>query len=336
MKARTRFARHHLIAAACAAVAVGPFVSTALAQGSAADYPSKTITFVVPYAAGGSSDIRSRQIAQKLSVYFGKPVIVDNRPGAGGNIGTDYISKAAPDGYVIGLGNFAPLAVNKALFAKLAYDPADLSPIAMIEKGPLVMSVSIASPSKTAQDFIARAKAKPGVLSYASGGLGGSHHLAGELFEQNATLDMVHVAYKGGAPATNDLIAGNVDVMFEWIYAVMPYLKGDNAKLRPLGITSARRSPLLPDVPTFDEIGIKGMEMSNWFGVVAPKSTPPAVIAKLNEAVNRAIKEPDVMEKITSQGNEVAGGTPEQFGAFIKAESDRWGKLVKTHNIKPE
>jgi len=303
---------------------------------TARTYPVRPITLIVPFVAGGSSDIRSRQIAQKLSVYFGKPVIVDNRPGAGGNIGTDYISKAAPDGYVIGLGNFAPLAVNKALFAKLAYDPADLSPIAMIEKGPLVMSVSSASPSKTAQDFITRVKAKPGALSYASGGLGGSHHLAGELFEQNAKLDMVHVAYKGGAPATNDLIAGNVDVMFEWIYAVMPYLKGDSAKLRPLAITSAKRSPLLPDVPTFDEIGIKGMEMSNWFGVVAPKGTPPAVIAKLNDAVNRAINEPDVTEKIISQGNEVAGGTPEQFGAFIKAESDRWSKLVKTHNIKPE
>jgi tripartite-type tricarboxylate transporter receptor subunit TctC len=237
---------------------------------------------------------------------------------------------------VIGLGNFAPLAVNKALFAKLAYDPADLAPVALIERGPLVMSVSMASPSKTAQDFIARVKAKPGSMSYASGGIGGSHHLAGELFEQNAKLDMVHVAYKGGAPATNDLIAGNVDVMFEWIYAVMPYLKGESAKLRPLAITSTKRSPLLPDVPTFDEIGVKGMEMSNWFGVVAPKGTPPAVIAKLNEAVNRAIREPEVAEKITSQGNEVAGGTSEQFGAFIKSESDRWGRLVQTHNIKPE
>jgi tripartite-type tricarboxylate transporter receptor subunit TctC len=330
------FSTRRLLASACATAALSAVAGNALAQAGAADYPNKTITFVVPYAAGGSSDIRSRQIAQKLSTYFGKPVIVDNRPGAGGNIGTDYIAKAAPDGYVIGLGNFAPLAVNKALFAKLAYDPADLAPVALIERGPLVMSVSMASPSKTAQDFIARVKAKPGSMSYASGGIGGSHHLAGELFEQNAKLDMVHVAYKGGAPATNDLIAGNVDVMFEWIYAVMPYLKGESAKLRPLAITSTKRSPLLPDVPTFDEIGVKGMEMSNWFGVVAPKGTPPAVIAKLNEAVNRAIREPEVAEKITSQGNEVAGGTSEQFGAFIKSESDRWGRLVQTHNIKPE
>lgn len=329
--------RRRQIAFVCAtALASLAPLDTALAQTPAADYPSKAITFVVPYAAGGSSDIRARQIAQKLSVYFGKPVVVDNRPGAGGNIGTDYIAKAVPDGHVIGLGNFAPLAVNKALFPKLAYNPADLMPITLIERGPLVMSVSLNSPSKTSQDLIARAKAKPGSITYASGGLGGSHHLAAELFEQNAGVDMVHVAYKGGAPATNDLIAGNVDVMFEWIYAVMPYLKGDAAKLRPLAITSAKRSPLLPEVPTFEELGIKGMEMSNWFGVVAPKGTPPAVIAKLNQAVNRAIREPDVAEKITSQGNEVAGGTPEEFGAFIKSESDRWGALVKAHNIKPE
>lgn len=306
------------------------------AQGQSADYPSKPITFVVPYAAGGSSDIRARQIAQKLSVYFGKPVVVDNRPGAGGNIGTDFISKATPDGHVIGLGNFAPLAVNKALFPKLAYNPADLVPIVLVERGPLVMSVSLNSPSKTAKDLIARAKAKPGSLSFASGGLGGSHHLAAELLEQNAGLDMVHVAYKGGAPATNDLIAGNVDVMFEWIFAVMPYLKGDAAKLRPLAITSTRRSALLPEVPTFEELGIRGMEMSNWFGVVAPKGTPASVVTKLNEAINRAIREPDVTEKITSQGNEVAGGTPQEFASFIQSESERWGALVKAHNIKPE
>ncbi|MDM0114141.1 tripartite tricarboxylate transporter substrate binding protein [Variovorax sp. J22R133] len=327
--------RHPLIAAlSLATLATLPTLAAAQA---ATDYPTKTITFVVPYAAGGSSDIRSRQIAQKLSIYFGKPVIVDNRPGAGGNIGTDYIAKAAPDGHVIGLGNFAPLAVNKALFAKLPFDPAtDLVPVAMIERGPLVMSVSLNSPMKTAQDVVARAKAKPGTMTFASGGLGGSHHLAGEAFEQSAKVDMVHVAYKGGAPATNDLIAGNVDIMFEWIYAVMPYLKGDSAKLRPLAITSDKRSPLLPDVPTFNEIGIQGMEMSNWFGVVAPKGTPPAVVAKLNQAINKAIREPDVAEKITSQGNEVAGGTPEAFATFIRSESDRWSKLVKSHNIKPE
>jgi len=329
-------ARRRALAVTCA-VSLASLAATAPSWAQTpATYPTKPITFVVPYAAGGSSDIRARQIAQKLAVYFGSPVIVDNRPGAGGNIGTELIAKAAPDGYVIGLGNFAPLAVNKALFPKLAYNPADLVPITLIEKGPLVMSVSLNSPNKTVQDVIKQAKSKPGTVSFASGGLGGSHHLAGELFEQSAGVDMVHVAYKGGAPATNDLIAGNVDIMFEWIYAVMPYLKGDAAKLRPLAVTSAKRSPMLPNVPTFEELGVKNMEMSNWFGVVAPKGTPPAIVAKLSQAINKAIREPEVTEKITSQGNEVAGGTPEEFAAFIKSESDRWGALVKSHNIKPE
>lgn len=311
--------------------------SSSYAQSTAASYPSKPITFVVPYAAGGSSDARSRQIASKLATAFGQPVIVENRPGAGGNIGTEYIAKAKNDGHVIGLGNFAPLAVNKALFRKLNFDPAtDLVPVVMIEKGPLVMTVNQSSSYKSLKDFITAAKAKPNSLSFASGGIGGSHHLAGELLKQNAEIDMTHVAYKGGAPATNDLMAGNVDIMFEWIFAVMPYVSGPEPRLRPLAITSTQRSPLLKDVPTFDELGIKGMEISNWFGVVAPKGTPAPIVAKLNAAINDALKQPDIVKAITSLGDEVVGGTPEQFDAFIKAESARWSQLVKSHNIQPE
>ncbi|EJE53334.1 hypothetical protein PMI14_01934 [Acidovorax sp. CF316] len=300
-------------------------------------YPNKNITFVVPYAAGGSSDTRSRQIATKLSAAYGVPVIVENRPGAGGNIGTEYIAKAKGDGYVIGLGNFAPLAVNKALFRKLNYDPAtDLVPIVMIEKGPLIMSVAQASPFKSAKDVIAAAKAKPNSLSFASGGIGGSHHLAGELLQDAAGIEMTHIAYKGGAPATNDLIAGTVNIMFEWIFAVMPYVSGNEPRLRPLAITSTQRSPLLKDVPTFEELGIKGMEISNWFGVVAPKGTPAPIIAKLNASINEILKQPEMVKAITSLGDEPVGGTPEQFGSFIKAETARWSKLVKSHDIKPE
>jgi len=330
--------RCRLAAGAIGTAALAFTVSTlAQAPATAGDYPSRVITFVVPYAAGGSSDTRSRQIANKLAIAFGKPVIVENRPGAGGNIGTEYIARAAPDGYVIGLGNFAPLAVNKALFPKLNFDPAtDLVPVVMIEKGPLVMSVGRNSPYKTAQELIAAAKAKPDGMSYASGGIGGSHHLAAELFKQNASINMVHVAYKGGAPASTDLIAGTVDVMFEWIFAVMPYVGGSDPKMRPLAITSAQRSPLLKDVPTFAEVGVKGMEISNWFGVVAPKGTPAAIVAKLNEAINKALKEPDIVKSVTSLGDEVVGGSPEQFGAFIKGESARWSALVKTHNIRAE
>ncbi|NIF82668.1 tripartite tricarboxylate transporter substrate binding protein [Comamonas sp. Tr-654] len=322
---------------ALAASATLLMTAGAQAQTAAGEYPSRTITFVVPYAAGGSSDARSRQIANRLSVAFGQSVIVENRPGAGGNIGTEYIARAKPDGYVVGLGNFAPLAVNKSLFRKLNYDPAtDLVPIIMIEKGPLVLSVNRASPHKSAPDLIKAAQAKPNSLSYASAGIGGSHHLAGELFQDKAQIQMTHVAYKGGAPATNDLIAGNVDLMFEWIFAAMPYTSGPESKLRPLAITSQQRSPLLKDVPTFEELGIKGMEISNWFGVVAPKGTPAPIVAKLNAAINVALKEPEMIKAITSLGDEVVGGTPEHFDAFIKAETARWSALVKAHKIKPE
>lgn len=318
--------------------AMGALAATAcFANTDVANYPNKAITFVVPYAAGGSSDTRSRQIATKLAVAYGQPVIVENRPGAGGNIGTEYIAKAKPDGHVIGLGNFAPLSVNKALFRKLNYDPAtDLVPIVMIEKGPLIMSVAQASPFKSAKDVIAAAKAKPNSLSFASGGIGGSHHLAGELLQDAAGIEMTHIAYKGGAPATNDLIAGTVNIMFEWIFAVMPYVSGNEARLRPLAITSTQRSPLLKDVPTFDELGIKGMEISNWFGVVAPKGTPAPIIAKLNASINEILKQPEMVKAITSLGDEPVGGTPEQFGSFIKAETARWSQLVKSHDIKPE
>ncbi|KAF1050278.1 Bug family tripartite tricarboxylate transporter substrate binding protein [Xylophilus sp.] len=323
--------------AAGALAAAVLMVPTAFAQSAAGGYPAKPITFVVPYAAGGSSDTRSRQIANRLSTAFGQPVIVENRPGAGGNIGTEYIAKAKPDGYVIGLGNFAPLAVNKALFPRLNFDPAtDLTPVVLIEKGPLVLAVGRNSPFKSVKEVIAALKAKPNSLSFASGGIGGSHHLAGELFKQSAGVEMTHVAYKGGAPAGNDLMAGTVDLMFEWIFAVMPYVSGPEPKMRPLAITGPHRSPLLKDVPTFDELGIKGMAISNWFGVVAPKGTPAPIVAKLNAAINDTLKEPEMIKAITALGDEVAGGTPEQFGAFIKEETARWSQLVKRHNIKPE
>lgn len=325
--------RKNCMAALAAMAATVCFANT----DAIASYPNKPITFVVPYAAGGSSDTRSRQIATKLAAAYGQPVVVENRPGAGGNIGTEFIAKAKADGYVIGLGNFAPLAVNKALFRKLNYDPAtDLAPVVMIEKGPLLMSVAHASPFKSVKDVIAAAKAKPNSLSFASGGIGGSHHLAGELLQDAAGIEMTHIAYKGGAPATNDLIAGTVNIMFEWIFAVMPYVSGNEPRLRALAITSTQRSPLLKEVPTFEELGIKGMEISNWFGVVAPRGTPAPIIAKLNASINEILRQPEMVKAITSLGDEPVGGTPEQFGSFIKAETARWSQLVKSHDIKPE
>jgi tripartite-type tricarboxylate transporter receptor subunit TctC len=308
------------------------FTSPAFAQ---ANYPNKPINFIVPYGAGGGADSRSRQIAQKMSVILKQPIIVDNKPGAGGNIGTEFIARSAPDGYTIGMGNFAPLAVNKTLFGNLRYDPeTDLLPIVLIEKGPLVLVVNPNSPYKTVKDIVDAAKAKPGVLTFSSGGIGGSHQLSAELFEQNAGIEMVHVPYKSGSAGLTDLMAGNVTMMFDQMYSAMPSIKAD--KLRPIAITSKKRSPLLPNIPSFAEVGYPKVEVLNWQGLVAPKGTPKAIIDKLNAAANEALKDPQLRELMLSQGNEIGGGTPADFAALIKSESAKWSTVVKTANIKPE
>ncbi len=298
-------------------------------------YPSKLITWICPYAAGGGADNRSRQIAKAMQGTLGQTIIVDNKAGGGGNIGTDFIAKAKPDGYTIGMGNFAPLAVNHALFKKLAFDPfTDLVPIMLIERGALVLMVKNESPYKTVKDVVAAAKAKPGALSYASGGIGGTHHLSGALFEHTAGIDMIHAPYKSGGAGAQDLMGGQVVMMFEQLYAAMPSIKG--GRLRPLAITSKTRSPLLPDVPTMGEAGFPAVEVLNWQGIVGPKGLPAEIIKILNAAGNRALQDPDVRAKMLEQGNEIAGGTPEQFAALIKAEAPRWGKVVKDAKIEPE
>jgi len=298
-------------------------------------YPSKPINFIVPYGAGGGADARSRQIAQKMSVILKQPIIVDNKPGAGGNIGTEYIARATPDGYTIGMGNFAPLAVNKTLFGNLRYDPeTDLTPIILIEKGPLVLVVNPNSPYKTVQDIVAAAKAKPGSLTFSSGGIGGSHQLSAELFQQNSGIEMIHVPYKSGSAGLTDLMAGNVTMMFDQMYSAMPSIKAD--KLRPIAITSKKRSPLLPDVPSFSEVGYPKVIVLNWQGLIAPKGTPKAIIDKLNAAANEALKDPQLRDLMLSQGNEIGGGSPADFAALIKSESAKWGAVVKLANIKPE
>ena len=298
-------------------------------------YPSKPVTFICPYSAGGNADQRSRQFGRYLSTALAQPVLVDNKPGAGGNIGTEAIAKAKPDGYVIGMGNFAPLAVNPTMFKKMNFDPAkDLIPIALIEKGPLILMVPNDSPFHSVKDIIAAAKAKPGGLSFASGGLGGSHHLSAEMFKSIAGLNMTHIPYKGGAPAATDLMGHQVDMMFEQMYAAAPSVKA--GKLRALAITSKVRSPLFPDLPTMNEAGVTGFEVQNWQGLVGPAGLPPAIVKQLNELVNKGLADPTIREQMLGQGNELGGGTPEQFAAFIKTEAERWGKLVKANDIKPE
>ena len=298
-------------------------------------YPGKPIAFICPYSAGGNADQRSRQFGRFMSTALGQPVLVDNKAGAGGNIGTEAIARAKPDGYVIGMGNFAPLAVNPTMFKKMNFDPAkDLIPIALIEKGPLILMVPADSPFKNVKDIIAAAKAKPGTLSFASGGLGGSHHLSAEMFKSIAGLNMTHIPYKGGAPATTDLMGHNVDMMFEQMYAAAPSVKA--GKLRGLAITSKTRSPLFPDMPTMAEAGVPGFEVQNWQGLIGPAGLPAAIVKQLNEVVNKGLADPSIREQMLGQGNELGGGTPEQFAAFIKTEAERWGKLVKANDIKPE
>jgi len=299
------------------------------------NYPTKPITVVVPYGAGGSADSRSRQLAQKMSLILKQPFVIDNKPGAGGNIGTEFVARAAPDGYTIGMGNFAPLAVNKTLFGTLRYDPeTDLSPIILIEKGPLILVVNPNSQYKSIQDIVAAAKAKPGTLTFSSGGIGGSHQLSAELFMQNADIKMIHIPYKSGSAALTDLMGGNVDMMFDQMYSAVPSIRAD--KLRPIAITSKKRSPLFPNVPSFAELGYPKVEVLNWQGFIAPAGTPKPIINKLNAAANEALKDPQLRELMLSQGNEIGGGSPADFAALIKSEAAKWSAVVKAGNIKPE
>lgn len=309
-----------------------------LAQDVVKDYPSKTITMIVPYAAGGSSDVRARQIAQKVSGYLGQPVIVENKPGANGNIGTNAIAKASPDGYTIGIGNLAPLAVNKTLFPNTPFDPVkDLEPIVLLEKGPLVLVVNAEkSPFKDLNGLLEALRASKGKMSYASAGAGGSFHLAGEMFKSTAGVFALHIPYRGGGPATNDLLAGQVDYMFDMVPAAMGYLKSSPPKFRALAVAHEKRLPLFPDVPTFAELGLKEMSISNWFGVVAPKGTPAPIIEKLNKAINKALQEADMVQRITLPGNLVGGGEAREFSEFVNKETVRWSRLIKEKGIKAE
>ncbi|QWE18255.1 Bug family tripartite tricarboxylate transporter substrate binding protein [Polynucleobacter corsicus] len=313
----------------------GAALSLALTSQAQNSYPSKSINLIVPYGAGGSADSRSRQLAQKMSVILKQAIVVDNKPGAGGNIGTEFVARAVPDGYTIGMGNFAPIAVNKTLFGNLRYDPETaLTPIILVEKGPLILVVNPNSQYKTIQDIVTAAKAKPGTLTFSSGGIGGSHQLSAELFMQNAGIQMIHVPYKSGSAALTDLMAGNVDMMFDQMYSAVPSIRAD--KLRPIAITSKKRSPLFPSVPSFVELGYPKVEVLNWQGFIAPAGTPKPIIDILNKAANEALKDPQLRELMLSQGNEIGGGSPADFAALIKSEAAKWSAVVKAGNIKPE
>lgn len=320
-----------LIAALIASTA---FCATTRAQTQVAqEWPTKPISLIVPYAPGGFADTRVRVLARKLSESLGQAVVVENKAGAGGVIGTNLIAKAAPDGYTIGTGNLAPMAVNPSLMPEMPYDPIkDLAPVILIENSPLVLSVSNTLPVKNLQELIALAKKEPGKLSFGSSGIGGAHHLSGEMFREQANIDIVHVPYKGGSLAATDLMGGHIAMMFEMGYSALPSIQG--GKVHPIAVTSANRLAVLPDVPTMAESGLPGFESYNWQGIVAPAGTPAPILAKLNAEFNRILKEPDVQKAIADTGSQVGGGTPEAFGEFIKSETAKWAKVIKAGNIR--
>ena len=312
-------------------LAASLFACTAQAQ----DFPAKPITVIVSFSAGGNNDLRARQLGVPVGAALGQTIVVENKPGASGNIGHDLVARAAPDGHTLGIGAMGPMTVNPALFPKMSFDPAkDLVPVVLIEKAPLVLVTRSDKPFRSMKDVLAAAKAKPGALSIGNAGTGGAHHLSAELFEDVAGVQLLHVPYKGGGPASTALLSGEIDMMFEQTYAALPAIQA--GKTRALAVTSDKRLPSLPDVPTMAELGYGQVTVSNWLGIVAPKGTPAPVVRKLNAAYNKALALPDMQEKIAGPGNVVGGGSPEEFGNFIAAETKRWSALVKAKGIKLE
>lgn len=298
-------------------------------------WPTKPIHFIVPYAAGGFADIRARMIGTELTKTLGQPLVIENKPGAGGVLGTDAIAKAAPDGYTIGMGNLAPLAVNPSLMKKLPYNwQKDIAPVILVETSPLILTAGPGLQARTVKELIALAKAKPGQIGFASSGIGGAHHLSGEMLRQMTGIDIVHIAYKGGAPAATDLLAGHVPMMFEMGYAALPSIKA--GKIRALGVTSTKRLSVLPDVPTMIEAGVPGFESYNWQGVIAPAGTPREIIDRLNRDINSILAQPNVRSLVAGTGSDIGGGTSEAFSALIRSENEKWAKVVKQAGIQPD
>ena len=297
-------------------------------------WPSKPIRYLVPYPPAGATDILARIVADKLGPVLGQPVVVDNKPGAAGNIGTAEAARAPADGYTLVQGTVSgPISVT--LYKNLPFNfERDLAPVAMIGLVPNIMVVGQSVPATTVKEFIALARAQPGKLNFASAGSGSSIHMSGELFKLMTGIDMVHVPYKGSSPAVTDLIGGQVSVMFDNLPSSMPHIK--TGKLRALGVTSAKRYPALPDVPTIAEAGVPGYEANAWFGMLAPKGTPKAIVNRLNAEILKILQLPDVKEKLDQQGAIYTPFTPEQFHAFIKADVQKWAKVVQASGAKVE
>ena len=301
----------------------------------AADYPHRPIRFVVPYPPSGAADIVARILAQKLGDALGATVVVDNRAGAGGNLGTDLVAKAAPDGYTLLMGNVGPLAINVSLSKRLPFDPLkDLAPVSFMVVYPNVLVVNPALPAKSVSELIALAKARPGQLSYGSAGTGSSTHLAAELFKSMAGIEMAHVPYKGGGQAVVDVISGQVQLYFSSMLGALPHLK--SGKLRALAVTGSKRSRAAPELPTIAESGFPGYEANNWLGLMVPAGTPAAIIMRLNREIVKIFAQPDMLERLAAQGGEPETGSPEKFAEYIRSEIRKWAKVVKSSGAQVE
>jgi tripartite-type tricarboxylate transporter receptor subunit TctC len=319
MKMASRCITTFLGAIALAAASAGAFAQA---------YPTKPVTIIVPWPPGGPSDIAARPMAKLLSEDMKQTFIIDNRGGAGGNIGSAMVAKAAPDGYTLLITSSAPIVINPSLYKQMPFDPPkDLAPITNLLRVPLILAVHPSVPAKNLQELIAYVNSQKGKVQYASAGNGTPQHLTGELFKATAKLDMIHVPYKGSAPAITDLIGGHVPIMFDSAIAILPHIK--SGKVRAIAITSAKRSSILPDVPTFEQSGMKGFESYAWYGFFAPAKTPKEIIAKLNAEALKAMKHPEWQKVLAETGSENVGDTPEQFAAFTKAEAAKWAKVVK-------
>jgi tripartite-type tricarboxylate transporter receptor subunit TctC len=314
-----------------AALAAAGFATTATAQ----DWPSKTISMVVPYAAGGGTDVIARAVAQKMQDRLGVAVVVENRAGAGGNLGTTAAAQAAADGYTVLISNIGPMAVNPSLFKNLRHDPVEvLEPVTLIAKAPLLLLVHPSVKANTVQELIALAKAQPEGLTYGTAGHGSANHIATALFELMTKVSLKHAPYRGAGPALNDLIGGHIPMMFATLPSAIGHVNGGN--LKALAVTTLERAPALPKVPTLSEAGVPGYEASGWYGVFVRKGTPRPIIDKLRNEVATIINLPEVRKNLELEGAQPIGNTPEEFGAFVRAEREKWSKVVTEANIKVE
>jgi len=314
-----------LVAALCATFAL---------NATAQNFPTKGMTIVVPASPGGAIDLAARLIGQKLTEAWGQPVVIDNKAGATGIIGTDFVAKAAPDGHTLALVASSH-AINPSMVKKLPFDTIKgFEPVMLTHVVPLMLVVSNTLPVKTVPELVAYGKANPGKLSFASSGPGGAPHMSGELFKSMAGIDMLHIPYKGSTLAHPDLLSGRVSIMFDTVAAINTQVKAGN--VRALAVTTAKRAAIAPEIPTMAEAGLPGYETSTWGGILAPAGTPKAVVAKLNTEMNRILALPDVKQRMTDAGIEVGGGTPQQFNDFIQSEMVKWAKVAKDAGIQPE